>query len=254
MKSQWLAQMVGRHGPACSVVPLGLDLGVFYPREVRRGGRPRVISIAEPAPEKQRRGFRETVEIFERVRAGCPDVELVFMGAEQSRMPDLPFPYTNTGPLDQSAVAKVLSGADVLVDASHWQGFGRPGLEAMACGVVPVLTNVGGLNEYARDGENSLLVRPGDQEGAAAAVLTLLKDRSYLLRLRSNGPSTAARFSHELEAKRHIALYRQWAREQRLGEKRIASDPDNDKLAFGHELPIGHPREYAQEFEPARTR
>jgi asparagine synthase (glutamine-hydrolysing) len=215
VKSRWLATMVGSHGPKCTIVPLGLDLGVFYPHDVRRDGRMRVVAVAEPGPQKQRRGFRETIEIFERVRAGRPDVELVLIGVHGSLMPDLPFDYVNTGPLDQNQIAKILSQADILVDASHWQGFGRPGLEAMACGVVPVMTDLGGLGEYARDGENCLLVRPRDQVGAAAAVLNLLNNPSQLARLRANGLPTAARFSHELEAKRHIALYQDWMHEKR---------------------------------------
>jgi GT2 family glycosyltransferase len=225
VKSRWLADMVGRHGPKCTIVPLGLDLGIFYRRDVVRDGRSRVVSIAEPSPEKQRRGFRETVEIFARIRAARPDVELVFVGADRAQMPDLPFDYVNTGPLEQNQIANVLSQADVVVDASHWQGFGRPGLEAMACGAVPVMTNLGGLHEYARDEENCLLVAPGDQAGAAAAVLRLLDDASLLARLRSNGLPTAARFSHEVEAKRHIALYRRWVqdRSQHVG---IHSLPD----------------------------
>jgi len=214
VKSRWLADLVGQHGPKCTVVPLGLDLGIFYPRHVRRDERPRVVSIAEPAPEKQRRGFRETVDIFARIRASRPDAELIFIGTERARMPDLPFDYVNTGPLDQDQMAAVLSEADVLVDASHWQGFGRPGLEAMACGAVPVMTNVGGLQEYGRDAENCLLVAPGDPAGAADAVLRLLGDRALLARLRSNGPNTATRFSHEVEAQRHIALYHRWVQER----------------------------------------
>ena len=148
--SRWLANLVDQHGPRCHVIPLGLDLGVCYPRSGSRAVRPRVVSMARPGPENARRGFKDTVQIFRRIHEARPDVELVFYGAEPSEMPELPFEYTNMGTIyNQGRVAALLSSADVLVDASLWQGFGRPGLEAMACGTVPVLTNVGGLNEYA---------------------------------------------------------------------------------------------------------
>jgi glycosyltransferase involved in cell wall biosynthesis len=234
VKSRWLAEMVCRHGPSCTIVPLGLDLGVYYPCGVRRAGRPRIVSMAYPGVEKLRRGFRETVEIFDRVHSERPEVDLVFVGVDRSSMPHLPFEYINTGPLDQSDVAKVLSTAHILLDASHWQGFGRPGLEAMASGAVPVMTDLGGLHEYARDGENCVLVQNGDQAGAAAVILSLLGDPSRLERLRANGPPTAAQFSHELEAKRHIALYRRWILEKRLFGNRTAA---RHGLEFDFALP-----------------
>jgi glycosyltransferase involved in cell wall biosynthesis len=216
VKSRWLKDMVDRHGYDCDIVPIGLDLGVFYPRSGRRPSRPRVVSVAKPGPEGARRGFAESIEAFRRVHESRPDVELVFYGAEDERMPPMPFEYTNVGPIvDQNRVADLLSSADVLLDASLWQGFGRPGLEAMACGTVPVLTSVGGLSEYARDEENCMLVPPGDPAAAAAAILRLIDDPARYRRLAACGVETAARFSHVVEAERHLELYRTWVEEKR---------------------------------------
>jgi len=131
-------------------------------------------------------------------------------------MPALPFPYTNVGRLyEPHKVADLLSSADVLVDGSLWQGFGRPGLEAMACATVPVLTNVGGVAEYARDGENCLLIPPQDPAAGTSAVLRLLGNCTLYARLQAQGPATAAGFSHEVEAQRHLALYQRWVEEKR---------------------------------------
>ena len=211
VKSRWLADMVEQHGPQCDIVPLGLDLGVFYRRGAGSRSRQRVVSVAAPQPGQRRRGFLETVAAFERVFEARPDVELAFFGADASAMPKVPFPYTNAGRLhDQNKVATLLSSADVLLDASLWQGFGRPGIEAMACGVVPVLSNVGGLHEYARDGENCLLVPPGEAPATAEAILRLLDMPDLRTRLSAAGPATARKFSHEIEAQRHLELYTRW--------------------------------------------
>jgi glycosyltransferase involved in cell wall biosynthesis len=135
-------------------------------------------------------------------------------------MPELPFPYVNAGRLhDPHQVAALMSSADVLLDASRWQAFGRPGLESMACGTAPVLTNVGGLHEYAEDGANSLLVPPEDPEAAAAAVVRLLDDRALRERLAAEGLRTAARFTIANEVDRHEALLRRWTREARRGRR-----------------------------------
>ncbi len=216
VKSRWLAAKVNQHGPQCEIVHLGLDLGIFYPRGARPPSRPRVVSVGKPGPELARRGFGDTVEIFRRIHAIRPDVELVFYGAETASMPKLPFEYTNMGILiDQNRIAELVSSADVLLDSSLWQGFGRPGLEAMACGTVPVLTNVGGLSEYARDDENCLLVPPGDVAAATSAILRLIDDPKLYGRLAENGLKTAQRFSHIDEARLHLELYESWISEKR---------------------------------------
>jgi glycosyltransferase involved in cell wall biosynthesis len=116
-------------------------------------------------------------------------------------------------------VAELISSAHVLVDASRWQGFGRPGLEAMACGTVPVLTNAGGVHEYARDGENCLMMESGDPASGAEAVLGLLSDEDLYMRLAEDGLATAPGFSHEIVGARHLELYEKWVAERRMGDR-----------------------------------
>ena len=220
VKSQWLRGLIeGRHGWACEVVPLGLDLGIFRDRGLRaRGGPPRIVAAARP--HERRRGFAELVEAMRIIRRRRPDAELVLFGTPEEEMPrGLDLPYTNVGPLsDQNKVAELLASCDVLIDASIHQAFGRPGLEAMACGTSCVLTSEGGVNSYARHEENCLLVRPEDPAAIAHATLRLLDDPSLGRRLRHEGRRTAQRFSHVEEARRHLELYREW-----LGERETAA-------------------------------
>lgn len=220
VKSAWLASLIERrHGQACDIVPLGLDLGIFRERgRARDPGTPqRVACVARP--HEPRRGFAQAVEAFRRVHAQRPETELVFFGARPDELPTgLGFPYVNVGLLeDQNAVAELISSCDVLVDPSLHQAFGRPGLEAMACGTGTVLTSEGGVSEYARHEQNCLLVPPGDPQALAAATLRLLGDAQLSARLRAGGHTTAARYSHVEEARRHLELYETWLREKREG-------------------------------------
>lgn len=218
VKSQWLKRLIERaHGVGCDQVHLGLDLGIFRNRKARDGlgEPPRVVSVARPGVA--RRGFDEAVDTFRRVHAVRPDVRFVFFGSDDEAMPkDLGFPYENTGRMeDQNKVAELIGACDVLVDSSLFQGFGRPGLEAMACGTACVLTSEGGVNEYARDGENCLMVRPRDNEGMAQRILHLLNDPSDRNRLRRGGLKTAKEFCHVDEAKTHLRLYAEWIERRR---------------------------------------
>lgn len=104
-------------------------------------------------------------------------------------------------------MAALYSQADIFLDGSTFQGFGRPALEAMACGVVGVLTNVGGVSEYAREGENCLLVPPQQPARFADAILTLLRDEPLRKTLSAGGLRTVQAYSHKRDASDTLAYF-----------------------------------------------
>ena len=73
-----------------------------------------------------------------------------------------------------------------------------------------MLTSEGGVNEYARDGENCYLTRPRDTEAMAQRVLHLLSDSDDRSRIRANGLATAQQFCHIDEADAHLKKYAEW--------------------------------------------
>jgi glycosyltransferase involved in cell wall biosynthesis len=77
---------------------------------------------------------------------------------------------------------------------SHFEGWGLPGVEAMACGAALVVTDNGGSSDYAFDDVTALVVAPGDVEGLAAAAERLLVDRFLRLRLAEEGRRFVQRF------------------------------------------------------------
>ena len=76
----------------------------------------------------------------------------------------------------QNHVERLIPLAHVLLMPSEMESFGLVALEAMACGVVPVATRVGGVPELITDGEDGYLEEVGDIEAQAARVVTLLTD------------------------------------------------------------------------------
>lgn len=205
VKSEWLGGMLAEDGFSSHKILLGMDLARFYPRDVKTSG-PTVLAMARPGTP--RRGFQPTIEALARVKRSMPDVKIVLFGDRFLASQDIPFAYRDEVVVaDQDQLAQLYSEADVFLDGSDFQGFGRCGLEAMACGAACVLTNVGGVSEYARNGENSLLVPPGRPEAFAQAIVTILKNPKLKQRLLEAGLTTARAYCHKREARKTLAYF-----------------------------------------------
>jgi GT2 family glycosyltransferase len=101
--------------------------------------------------------------------------------------------------LEQSALGREYDAGRVFAVGSWFEGFGQPGLEALACGVPLVTTDNGGCREYAEDGKSALLVPPRDPGAMASAIRRLLEDRELAGELVVNGLEVVARdFDWEL--------------------------------------------------------
>ena len=72
--------------------------------------------------------------------------------------------------LQREAVPKLLSTVHVVIGPSLFQGFGLIGLEGMASGAACVLTDSGGVSEYAVHDVNALLVPPRDSGALSAGI------------------------------------------------------------------------------------
>ena len=94
--------------------------------------------------------------------------------------------------LDATERDQVLADSAVLALPSPNEGLPMSLLEAMAWGLVPVVSPVGGIPEVVTDGGNGLLVRPGDPEHIAAALRRLVEEPALRAEL-----SAAARRSAE---------------------------------------------------------
>ena len=89
-----------------------------------------------------------------------------------------------------------LARADLFVLPSHGEGMPIAILEAMAVGLPIVATDVAGIPDMVRDGQEGLLVPPGDVPALAAAIASLLGDRELR---RSIGGRASARVTEEFD-------------------------------------------------------
>lgn len=101
---------------------------------------------------------------------------------------------------------KLYVAARCHVHPAHYEGFGLPPLEAMACGTPTVVSNVSSLPEVV--GDAALLVNPQDPEELAVALHRLLTDDALHAELREKGLQRAACFSWDQAAHQTLDVYR----------------------------------------------
>lgn len=78
--------------------------------------------------------------------------------------------------------------ADIFVFPSFSEAFGRVNLEAMACGIPIVASNIGGIPDVVKPGKNGLLVPPKDPEALVDAIIYLLENEDVREKMGKKGP------------------------------------------------------------------
>lgn len=94
----------------------------------------------------------------------------------------------------QDAVEEILSVADLFLIPSSSESFGLAALEAMACGVPVVSSNVGGLPELNQEGITGFLCEMGDIDAMAEKSLYVLEDCERLEKFKAAALARAEDF------------------------------------------------------------
>jgi glycosyltransferase involved in cell wall biosynthesis len=107
--------------------------------------------------------------------------------------------------VDDAALPALYAGADAFLIASHYEGFGFPPLEAMACGT-PVISSTGGsLAEVLGDG--AILLDSFDFDRWTHAIQHLLASSDDRRALVARGHARVARYTWPETARRTLAVY-----------------------------------------------
>ena len=98
----------------------------------------------------------------------------------------------------------------IFVLPSFYEGLPMSLLETMSYGLVPVVTDVGSIGEYVKDGENGLLLKVRDAQSIVEALDKLRSDGELLQRLSTNARQTISeRFNPTEYIKKLNSIYAQ---------------------------------------------
>jgi glycosyltransferase involved in cell wall biosynthesis len=97
-----------------------------------------------------------------------------------------------TDRVEREQLVRIIQAATVFVYPSHYEGFGLPPAEAMACGVPVITSDTSSLPEVV--GDAGLMVNPGDAGALAGKIKSLLDHPERAARLAERGIARAAWF------------------------------------------------------------
>jgi glycosyltransferase involved in cell wall biosynthesis len=125
------------------------------------------------------------------------------------------------GALPNQKAMEVLSRSDILIMPSHFEGLPLVLLEAMALGVVPVVSSLPGCTDFVvENGVNGLLVEAGSEIGFAKALNHLGRDRDLLKSMSLSAWRTVRnRFSYIHMGEAYLELFQKCKRRWQRGER-----------------------------------
>lgn len=116
-------------------------------------------------------------------------------------------------------IGKEYASSGALVMSSHYEGLPMVMIEAMSCGLPVVSFDFKcGPKDIIDDGENGLIVKDGDIEGLAKAMIKIIEDAPLRRHLSGNAKKISEKYSEERVMDRWVKLY-----EELMDEKTAAN-------------------------------
>jgi glycosyltransferase involved in cell wall biosynthesis len=112
------------------------------------------------------------------------------------------------GGIPKRDVPNWLTNGDIFINTTNIDNTPISVLEAMACGLRVVSTNVGGIPYLLENGHDALLVPPDDPQAMAAAVLRILTEPGLAKRLSTNARKKVEKFDLSVVMPQWEAIFR----------------------------------------------
>lgn len=191
-----------QHADKIHFTPLGVEVDEYTPPATPRAeGAPRILFVGRLDASK---GLDLLVAGFALFRQRYPDATLTIVGGSHDFNPveaevrraieqhGVGEAVVLTGLLPREAILPYYHQADVFVMTSLWEGLPTALLEALACGVPAVVTNVGGMPSVVKDDANGYVLTERDPAQLAALIERAYQHRTRLSR---EARRTAERYS-----------------------------------------------------------
>lgn len=227
----WVRRLADEFGVSARIVRNGVDARRHRPSASRAerdrdraaaglNGQLTVLSIGGIEPRK---GSLTLLEAFARLRELAPELDPLLLVAGGATL----FDYRSEidrfhdrlgelklgdrvrvlGSLSDEELARLYRAADLFAFPSTNEGFGLAALEALACGLPVVASDIDPLGTFLEHDRSALLVPADDGDALADALARLAHDPDARDRLRAGGREVARAFTWDAAAAAHERVY-----------------------------------------------
>lgn len=196
----------------------GVDENVFVPTQNKNGDR----YILCTGRLSARKGLFDLVECGKYVCDKYPDVQFVITGKGEllnklkARVNDLGLKdkFIFTGFVGRENLIKLYRNATIFVLPSHYEGLPTTIIEAMACGLPVVATDISGNVDVIENGKNGILIPPKSPQKMAGAISILLEAEALRKKMGENARETIKkRFTWDIISDHILKCYTQILRD-----------------------------------------
>jgi glycosyltransferase involved in cell wall biosynthesis len=198
------------------VVPNGIELEKFkdiYPQKQDNKIKT-IIFVGTLRPVK---GVEYLIKAMSIIHEKLPDTNLLIVGDGPDREKletlaqelDLQGCTCFAGNVSNEKIPEYMAKADLFVLPSLSEGFPLVILEAMASGLPIVTTNIGGLPDIVKNGENGFLVEPKNPEALADKIMLLLSNKKSCKKISIINKTTIRDYSWSKIAEKLEKVYKE---------------------------------------------
>ena len=181
------------------IFPWGVDLEHFHPKNGSTEHPGGVFTLFCNRAWEPYYGVDVLVQAFVRVAQSRPELSLILLGdgSQGGRLRQI---LLRGGVLDrvkfggqisQNELPRWYHWADVYISPSHVDGSSVSLMEALACGLPCLVSDIPGNREWVTEGENGWLFPDGDAEALAAKILLVMNQRESLPKIGSAARAVA---------------------------------------------------------------
>lgn len=183
------------------VVPNPVDPGFHY-HEKEQQKRKRILCIGTKPNKNLERSIIALAHL---------DCEVHITGEltpdQKSELEKHKINYTNSKNLSDEAMKQAYIDCDIVCFPSTYEGFGMPIIEAQAIGRPVLTSNIGAMQEVAKN--SACLVDPQDVKSIRAGLVHLLEDNKYRKELVQKGLENVKQYQVDKIAARYWEIYKE---------------------------------------------
>ncbi|MDR3667135.1 MAG: glycosyltransferase [Ignavibacteriaceae bacterium] len=187
-----------------NIIPFGVDTDIFKPKKVRNVFKESDLVIGTVKGLEDNYGIEYLVKAFIILENKYPNLPLRLLivggGSLEKKLKNQAKNLINqgkaifTGHIPHNKISTYHNMIDIAVFPSISESFGVSVIEASACGIPVIISDVGGMPEIIKNNVTGIKVRSADENSIAEAIGKLIMDKNLRLKMGEMGRERVIRY------------------------------------------------------------